>query len=47
MCFTGKFSRTYKHPFAVLPLPVIAKIIGLNSTGTYFLDSYYPIFLKS
>lgn len=46
MLITGKLFKTSKQPLAVLPLPVIANIIGHSSVGISFLLSYYPILLK-
>lgn len=42
----GKLFKTSKQPLAVLPLPVIANIIGQSSIGMSFLVNYSPILLK-
>ncbi len=42
----GRFYRTYRQPFAVLPRPVIANIIGLNYSGIVFSVILLPISFK-
>jgi hypothetical protein len=36
MSVIGRFYKTSRQPFAVLPLPVMANIIGLNYYGIDF-----------
>jgi len=42
----GKFYKTYMQPWEVLPLPVIANIIGDNYDGNYLDLIWSPISLR-